>query len=274
MHKDSAIVTIIIPHFRRLNFTQQALRSIKKQVGINAKEIRIVVCDEEYSKKTREKLKSIFPKLVYLRNKHDEGPGGNRQTGLDTVKTKYVMFLDSDDQLTPNFLITMIEALESNPKQVAAICLSEPHFEPGFDVLHRLKLYPLMIIRDISLLATIFHKNILFPGAFYLCQLSHMLFRAESLKTFQFNYSYRFGGEDWDLLAKVTGRGEILVVLKRLLNFRYSPGSSTEHPVNQRNKWKSYRLLLSKLPQRRKNGFFFKLLLYYIGMFEPKSERK
>lgn len=260
-------ITIIIPHFRRLNFTLQALKSIKAQQGIEEEAIRIIVCDEEYSRETKRQLMKVCPKVSYLRNRHREGPGGNRQTGLDKVTSKYVLFLDSDDQLKPNYLEDMLAVLESNPKVVGVTCMSHPQFEAGFDFKHRLKLLPLTVIRDISLFATIFNRSQLFSAAFYLCQLSHIIFRTQSLKRFKFNYDYRRGGEDWDLISQAVLQGPILVLRRQLLIFRYSPGSSTENLVNQRLKWQSYRLLVSRLPSPLKQGIYYQLLLRYIKHF-------
>src|SRR3989344_989256 len=166
----------------------------------------------------------------------------------------------------PHFLTTMIGILEANPTHQAAVCLSRPKFETGFKFRRKLHLRLLALWKDFALLSMAFNGSKLFLNSFYLCQLSHMLFYAKALKNFTFNYDYRRGGEDWDLIIQVLKKGPIKVVHQRLLNFRYSPGSSTEDPINQKKKWDSYRFLARRLPQKFKRGIFYRLFLRYIGI--------
>ncbi len=268
--KDS-LVTIITPHFRRLDFTIAAIKSVNRQKGIPKEKVQIIIVDEGYNAKTKQVLQKHNKNLNYFKTKELEGPGADRQTGLDLTKSEFVLFLDSDDQLQPTFLKEMIKALRQDSKAAAAICFSNPYFESGFYLRRKIKLWPLMLLRDLSLFATRFNNDHLFPSAFYLCQLSHMLFRKSALTSFKFNYDYRRGGEDWDLVVHCLKQNQIKVVHKKLLTFRYSPGSSTENPINQKLKWASYRLLAKRLPSKFKKGVFYHLFLRYIGSFKSKT---
>lgn len=266
--ENTPLITIIIPHFRRLDFTLRAIESINHQMQIHQKEIQVIVADEEYNKEVENKLKQFRPDLVYIKNSNEEGPGGNRQSGLLHATGKYIMFLDSDDQLAPDFVSRTVPVLQQNPKLAAAICMSKPYFEKGFSLPHKLRLYPLMFIRDLSFgFSLIFNQGYLYPSAFYLCQISHMIFRKSFAEKLKFNYDYRHGGEDWDFIIKALKAGPIKIVPLQLLIFCYSPGSSTFKEMNLTNKWKSYSLLASRLSEKFRQGYFYKLFLLYIKTF-------
>jgi len=266
--KNKILVSIIIPHYKRLDFTLRAIESINRQVHVQQTEIQIIVSDEEYNKETEEKLRQKRSDVVYIKNFNQEGPGGNRQSGLQKAKGDFILFLDSDDQLASSFLSEMISIFQSDQKSAAVICMSKPIFENGFSIIHKLRLYPLMLIRDTCFIGgLIFNHGILYPGAFYLCQLSHMVFRGSFVKNLKFNYDYRRGGEDWDFIIQAQKFGPIKIVPRKLLLFCYSPGSSTFKGVNLKNKWKSYSLLASRLKNKYRQGIFYQMFLQYIKTF-------
>lgn len=268
----SPLVSIVIPFKGRLELVKKAVNSIFFQVGFDPSRLEIILVEEKnYGETLRHSLKKEFAKIKIFVNQGKEGPGGSRQTGLRKVRGKYIVFLDSDDQLKSNYLSEIFRVLDSDPNLGAVLCLSMPVFASNFNILERIKLYPLMIIRDLSLLC--FYKlnhNNLIPSAFYLCQISHMMFRSSTVKKIQFNYDYRYGGEDWDFIIQVLNKKPTRILPKRLLLFRYSKGSSTDMPINRKLKWKSYSLLAKRVPASFKRGVFYKLFLMYIRLFGYK----
>lgn len=263
------LVSVIMPVKGRLELVKDALNSVHSQKDLSLANLQVIVIEEKnYGKVIRIQIKKLFPRVITFVNQDKEGPGGSRNTGLKKARGKYIVFLDSDDQLRPNFLTKMVDILENDDLCTGAICFSKSYFHPDFNFFERIKLYPLMFIRDISLItAYLFNHGYLYPTSFYLCQISHMLFKTNTVKTLKFRYDYRYGGEDWDFFIQVLTRGGIKILPERLVKFRYSPGSSTDSLVNRRLKWKSYGLLVNRLPIKFKRGIFYKLFLQYISLF-------
>lgn len=266
------LVSVIMPVKGRLELVKDALNSVYSQKDFSLAKLQVMVIEEKnYGEVIRTQIKKLFPKVITFANQDKEGPGGSRNTGLKKARGKYIVFLDSDDQLKPNFLIKMVNILENDDSYTGAICFSKSYFHPDFNFFERIKLYPLMLIRDISLMAAyLFNHGYLYPTSFYLCQISHMLFKADTVKTLKFRYDYRRGGEDWDFFIQVLTRGSIKILPERLVKFRYSPGSSTDSLLNRRLKWKSYGLLENRLPVNFKRGIFYKLFLQYIKLFQGR----
>ena len=159
-----------------------------------------------------------------------------------------------------------------NTKAVAVLCMSSPFFDGKFNFNTKVKLLFLCFVRDTFLkIMSIFNRGRLISGSFYLAQFSHLLFRSEKIKNITFNYDYRRGGEDWDFFVKALTKGDILILPRRLLKFRYSVGSSTSDKVNKAEKWKSYSLLISRLPVKFRRSLFYFLFKLYISIFSLKS---
>lgn len=263
------LFSIIIPVKGRFDFAKEAIESIYKQREIDLSTIEILVVEERnYGEVIRFRLKKHFPNIRVLLNTDDTCSGGSRNTGLEKAKGKYIVFLDSDDQLESFFLHYLKNCLVKNKNSCGAICFSKSKFHSPFSLTKRFKLFTLILIRDLSLLLFyIFNHQSLVPSAFYLCQISHMIFRRDCLRGLRFKNDYRYGGEDWEFFIQVLKRGKIIIFPKQLTLFRYSSGSSTTYPVNLKKKWDSYTLLSKRLPKEMKKSIYFRFFLRYIRLF-------
>lgn len=267
------VVSVIMPVKGRLELVKEALESVYAQKDFFPDKLEVFLIEEKNEPQTiLAQIKKLFPRVKTFINQDKEGPGGARNTGLQQSTGKYILFLDSDDKLLPQFMEKMTDTLETDKKSVAAVCLSDSFFGRNFKLSERIKLYPLMLIRDLVLISgTIFNKGYLFPSSFYLCQISHMLFKSGRIKKLRFDYKFRRGGEDWDFIVGSQKSGPIRIVPEKLLHFRYLAGSSTDRPLNRKMKWLSYSKLTVSLPGGLKKGFFYKLFLLYISLFQSRK---
>lgn len=266
---NQTVFSVIIPIKGRLNYAREAIDSICKQINIDKSCVEIIVVENDKGQDIiRDKLIKLYPEVRIIINKYEDYAGGNRNSGMEVAQGKYLVFLDSDDQLSPNFLYESSKILDKDNKCSASVCFSKAIFTPDYKLTERIKLYFLMMIRDISLLFFFFlnHKNLL-HSAFYLCQISHMMFRKDSIKKIRFNYRYCRGGEDWDFINRAQNQGFIRIVPKFMTVFRYSYNSSTVLSIYKKMKWQSYLKLASKLSFERKKGIYYNFFLSYISLF-------
>lgn len=267
---NNIIFSVIIPYKGRFGFVKDAINSVLNQDGVEKESVEILAIDDLAREKgTQKKLKKLFPLVRYLNNEDKEGPGGKRNTGLKYARGEYIVFLDSDDQLQRNFLSVMQKALERTKNAGGAICLSDKLFEKGFPFKEKLLRLLLSDVQDLGfVLGYTFNNGNLYKSSFYLSQLSHMMFKRGAVGQIRFNYDYRKGGEDWDFCFRVLEKLSIKIILKRLIVFRYSWGSSTYTPEMMKLKWRSYSLLMSRLPVKTKRSVFYRLLKFYINFFK------
>ena len=109
-------IAIVIPYYQRdTGLLQQCVRSILDQDA--TVDYRIIVVDDESPVPADAELAELLPAAdgrINIIRQTNAGPGAARNRGLDNVPpgTRYVAFLDSDDQWTGPFLADAVYALE------------------------------------------------------------------------------------------------------------------------------------------------------------------
>jgi GT2 family glycosyltransferase len=106
--------TIIITTWNSLEYLKLCLRAIKKYTN---SPYRIIIFDNGSNDGTKEYFYSNgYRNFIYLRNKTNLGTIKALKIAENYVKTKFVVLLDSDSIVSPNWLKTFIKIYKNNPK--------------------------------------------------------------------------------------------------------------------------------------------------------------
>ncbi len=108
------MISIVIPTYNRVSSLQACVESIVPQYYPG---LEIVIVDDCSTDLTREYLKDLahydFIK-IYL-NKENHGVNYSRNRGVELASQKFILFLDSDDQLVDGSLVKVKESIEARP---------------------------------------------------------------------------------------------------------------------------------------------------------------
>ena len=104
-------VAVIIPTYNRAATLGRALESVYTQSQL-ADEVCVV--DDGSIDGTEELVKQQYPDTIYIKQKNS-GVSSARNTGVDATTSKYLSFLDSDDEWLPKKLETQLCALQEEP---------------------------------------------------------------------------------------------------------------------------------------------------------------
>ena len=120
-------VSIIVPMYNVEKYIEPCLRSLLNQTFDGFEVIAVDDCSTDRSAASAKKLSSDFGgRLSVIKTKKNNGaPGVPRNLALKSARGKYVVFLDSDDLLTPTALAELFSTAEST----------------GADVLHSERFY-------------------------------------------------------------------------------------------------------------------------------------
>jgi glycosyltransferase involved in cell wall biosynthesis len=105
-----AMVSVIIPCFNQAHFLEEAIESVLRQ---SWNSVEILVVDDGSTDATRI-VATKFNEVKYL-YQENQGVSTARNTGIKNSNGQYLVFLDSDDWLYPDAIITNIQLLIEKP---------------------------------------------------------------------------------------------------------------------------------------------------------------
>ncbi|MEO6963379.1 MAG: glycosyltransferase family A protein, partial [Puia sp.] len=109
-------VSVIIPCFNSAEFLPDAIRTA--EMAIKGFKAEIIIVDDGSTQKSMLDLLNKLEEtgkysIVHRKN---GGPAAARNSGVKISKGKYLLFLDSDNKLRPNFISTTLPLMKSDAK--------------------------------------------------------------------------------------------------------------------------------------------------------------
>ena len=106
------LLSIIIPAYNAEKTLDATLKSASN-IDLDKNEYEIIVIDDA----STDNIQHICLKygVLYIRFEENRGVACARNAGLEVARGRYILFLDSDDEVYPDYPKRGIEVLESNP---------------------------------------------------------------------------------------------------------------------------------------------------------------
>lgn len=117
----SPLVTISIPIYNCENYILNCLKSVTSQTYKNIEILLVDDLGNDNSMRLVEEFIRNSPKCNFqvFRNQKNSGLSFVRNVGIDNAKGKYIFFLDSDDEITPDCIEKMVGIAERENVQMA-----------------------------------------------------------------------------------------------------------------------------------------------------------
>jgi len=103
-------MAIIIPFFNRVELLESTLNSVA-ELSIPSHVQLDVFAVDDYSTESYCHLVAKYSKVRFIRSTRRKGQSGARNQGLLSSTSQYVIFLDSDDHLSPEYLLKVLPYL-------------------------------------------------------------------------------------------------------------------------------------------------------------------
>ncbi|MEN8078825.1 glycosyltransferase [Clostridioides difficile] len=115
------LVSIIVPAYNVDKYIQKCIISILHQTYTN---IEIIVVDDGSTDKTGEIIDNISKndKRINILHKKNEGVSVARNSGIEISKGEYLVFVDGDDYIAPDYVEYMVNLIENTGSD---FCLSK-----------------------------------------------------------------------------------------------------------------------------------------------------
>ena len=120
-------ISIIVPAYNAEKYIEKCLNSLINQTK---EELEFIIINDGSTDHTEEVVKSFKDKRIqYFKNKN-QGIGKTRNFGISKAKSKYIMFLDSDDYLEKRACEEMYQKAENDSLDVV-ICDFYKEYDNG-----------------------------------------------------------------------------------------------------------------------------------------------
>lgn len=243
-------ISIIIPCYNSGGYLTEALDSVNDYTGVHSYEI-IIIDDGSTDQFTIELLEKLSAKYV-VKRQENKGPATARNSGCKIANGKYLLFLDSDNKIIPEYIDIGIRNLEHNAE--AGVVYAKANFF-GKDASKKkfitlpFNINELLITNYIDTCAVVKKET------------------WESVDGFD-ESPEMFTLEDWDFWLRIYEKGwKFIFINKELFYYRFREGSLMDnfHKSSQVNNRMEYifnrhSLLLAKQHQR-----LYRSLDYGIG---------
>ena len=128
--ENAPLISVIIPVYKVEEFVERCLRSVRAQTYQNWEALLIDDCGPDASMKiATDYIASVAdPRFIILTHEKNKGLSEARNTGIRAAKGKYVFFLDSDDEITPQALEKLAEKAERDGAEMVigeVACINE-----------------------------------------------------------------------------------------------------------------------------------------------------
>lgn len=124
---EKAVASIVIPNFNGLYLLQKYLPLLVKEFNNEINKIlEIIVVDDCSTDSSVDFIKNNFPQILIVKNKKNRGFSASVNIGVRSSKGKYVVLLNSDVEVTSDFLKDIFVLFDD--KSVFGISLHENGF--------------------------------------------------------------------------------------------------------------------------------------------------
>jgi GT2 family glycosyltransferase len=108
-------LSVIIPTFKRLETLSICLRHLTPETqNLSLDFFEVIVTDDAIDNDTLDSLSRNYPWVHYNRGPQ-KGPAANRNSGANSARGEWLIFLDDDCLPQPSFLPAYVEAIRKNP---------------------------------------------------------------------------------------------------------------------------------------------------------------
>jgi glycosyltransferase involved in cell wall biosynthesis len=135
-NEDRPLVSVVVTTYNRPGKCKRALQSVERQTYDR---IEIVVVEDGTDTDVKEWLSESLPSASYIRHDENKGLATARNTGLDKAKSKFVAYLDDDDEWKPQRIDKQIDAFysiaESDRDEVGVVYCGRERRTPNGDII-------------------------------------------------------------------------------------------------------------------------------------------
>jgi len=243
MNTNYPSVDIIICAHNNKELTSQCLDSL---LNLSYPNCRIILVDDCSSDDSVSFLRNKYPTITIVENEKNLGAAKTRSNGIKLSKAKYIVTMDNDAVLSPDWLTKMIELMESDKSigqangKVLSLNDSKILLEAGGSMRFRGKGYPIGLGKS-----SVDEKYNKTREVLYVATASMIVRRKVFDDIGRFCDLYYYGYEDTDLSLRINIAGYKVIYYPKAIS-RHMVSSTVSQTIGKKRVyyWMRNRLLI------------------------------
>ena len=119
--KKTIDLSVVILNYNTKDLTKRCLETVMAS-HLEPYTMEVIVCDNGSDDGSIETIKENFPQVQLIENKKNVGFAAGNNPGIKAARGRYVLLLNSDTEVPPVTLSTMVQFMDDNPKVGASTC--------------------------------------------------------------------------------------------------------------------------------------------------------
>jgi glycosyltransferase involved in cell wall biosynthesis len=236
MKNEVPLLSVIIPCYNYAHFLPEAVESVLRQKHSH---LECIIVNDGSSDKTEEIAHTycqLDNRVKYIKQKN-QGLPATRNTGISIAGGKYILPLDADDRISPDYANEAIKVLESNPNMGIVYC--DTQFFGSTTTKFELKPYTLneILINNVIPHAGFFRKE-------------------DWLCCGGYNTNMTLGWEDYDFWLSIIELGREVYKIPSILYY-YRQGHTSMRDVTNKHQAQLHAQLANNHPALYLNNIWF-----------------
>ena len=129
-------ISVVMPVYKVENYLRPAVESLLRQTFSDYEIILVDDASPDASGAIADAIAREHACIRVIHKPQNEGLSMARNSGLEQVTGRYVMFMDSDDTVEPTLFAEVVASLEKNPAQVVVFGLVEDYYDAAGKLHH------------------------------------------------------------------------------------------------------------------------------------------
>lgn len=121
MKKTNIDVSVVILNYNTRDLTRTCLATLRAS-DLGAYAMEVIVCDNGSSDGSCAMIREEFPEVLLIQNKKNLGFAAGNNPGIKRACGRYVLLLNTDTEVPPNTISTMIRFMDEHPDAGASTC--------------------------------------------------------------------------------------------------------------------------------------------------------
>ena len=228
------LISVIIPVY---NTGKTAAKLAKKLLSDKYNNLEIIIVDDGSIDDSLNVLKAIKSSKIILKSKKNGGASSARNLGIKIAKGKYILFLDSDDDIASDFISSLVKEKGKENVSLAVTGIYYKKLEKKLETTDGTKHLEIKKNEDVK---TLVLRSLLLDGRMY--AVFNKIFDAETIKNndIAFDESLNFAEDTKFVLDYLSfAHGNIKFIEKPLYIYNYGTETSTVKKTGKVwNNWK------------------------------------